>query len=195
MTVSDNFLIQLLKVISNKILLPVSEATSPMKIQRSPQTKSQDLPPASNGICQDDVSSSDKAQSIAEINSSRISDSSVNMEVSSSTIIADIDEPRKVICDFEQVDPSKQNVSERGKQLKIQKLLKHHKSENLKMSEKSNRGPSWVENNMAPNDSSTVSEGSCHLHSLVSQSQIPQRKRNRTQSHQTLLCFALMKTP
>uniref|UniRef100_A0A673H742 CASP8-associated protein 2 n=1 Tax=Sinocyclocheilus rhinocerous TaxID=307959 RepID=A0A673H742_9TELE len=93
-------------------IIAVSEDTSPMKIQRSPQTKSQDLPPASNGICQDNVSSSDKAQSIPEINSSMISDSSVNMEVSSSTVSADLDEPRK--------------------------------------------SPSWGENNVTPNDSTTV---------------------------------------
>ncbi|XP_026088527.1 CASP8-associated protein 2-like isoform X1 [Carassius auratus] len=79
----------------------VSEET-----KRSPPIKSQDLPPRSNGICQDDVSSSDKAQSIPKINSSRISDSSVNMEVSSSTISADIVEPSKIICDFEEVDTS-----------------------------------------------------------------------------------------
>ncbi len=160
-TVSDNFPDSIVEGYQQQDpITTVSEATSPMKIQRSPQTKSQDLPPASNGICQDDVSSSDKAQSIAEINSSRISDSSVNMEVSSSTIIADIDEPRKVICDFEQVDPSKQNCKRTGEAIENSKMIETpHKSENLKMSEKSNRGPSWVENNMAPNDSSTVSEG------------------------------------
>lgn len=137
----------------------VSEDTSPMKIQRTPQTKSQDLPPASNGKCQDDVLFSDKAQSIPEINSSRISDSSVNMDVSSSTIIADLDEPSKVICDFEQVDTSKQDCKGAGEAIENSKMIETpHSSENLKMSEKSNRSPSWGENNMAPNDSTTVSE-------------------------------------
>ncbi|XP_016335496.1 CASP8-associated protein 2 [Sinocyclocheilus anshuiensis] len=133
-------------------IIAVSEDTSPMKIQMSPQTKSQDLPPASNGICQDNVSSSDKAQSIPEINSSMISDSSVNMEVSSSTVSADLDEPRKVICDFEQVDTSKLDCKGAGEAIDNLKMIETpHSSENLKMSEKS-----WSENNVAPNDSTTV---------------------------------------
>ncbi|KAK2883457.1 hypothetical protein Q8A67_017094 [Cirrhinus molitorella] len=134
----------------------VSEDTSLIKIQKSPQTKSQDLPTASNGICQDDVSSSDKAQSIPEINSSKISDSSVNMEVSSSTISADLEEPSKVICDSEQVGTSKQDNKEAIENSKM--IETPHSSENLKMSEKSHQSPLRDENNMAPNDGTTVRE-------------------------------------
>ncbi|XP_016311714.1 CASP8-associated protein 2-like isoform X2 [Sinocyclocheilus anshuiensis] len=129
------------------------------EIQSSPQIKSQDLPPGSNGICQDDVSSSDKAQSIPEINSSTISDSSVNMEVSSSTISADFDEPSKVICDFERVDTSKQDSKGAGEAIENSKMIETpHSYENLKLSEKSHQSPLWGENNTAPNDSTTVGE-------------------------------------
>ncbi|XP_043075639.1 CASP8-associated protein 2 [Puntigrus tetrazona] len=140
-------------------IIAVSEDTSLMKIQWSPQTKSQDLPPVSNGICQDDVSSSDKAQSIPEINSSKISDSSVNMEVSSSTVSADFDEPRKVICDFEQVDTSKLDCKVAGEATDNSKMTEtSHSSENVKMLEKSHQSPSSRENNVASNDSTIVRE-------------------------------------
>uniref|UniRef100_A0A8C1N9N8 CASP8-associated protein 2 n=1 Tax=Cyprinus carpio TaxID=7962 RepID=A0A8C1N9N8_CYPCA len=158
--VSDNIPDSIVEVYQQQDpIIAVSEDTSPMKIQRSPQTKSQDLPPASNGICQDDVSSSDKAQSIPEINSSRISDSSVNVEVSSSTVSADLDEPRKVICDFEQVDTSKLDCKGAGEANDNSKMIETpHSSENLKTSENSHQSPSWGENNVTPNDSTTVRE-------------------------------------
>ncbi|XP_074415885.1 LOW QUALITY PROTEIN: CASP8-associated protein 2 [Carassius auratus] len=140
-------------------IIDVSEDTSPLKIQRSPQTKSHDLPPASNGICQDDVSSSDKTQSIPEINSSRISDSSVNVEVSSSTVSADLDEPRKVICDFEQVDTSELDCKGTVEAIDPSEIIETpHTSENLKTSEKSHQSPSWGENSVAPKDSTAVRE-------------------------------------
>lgn len=137
----------------------LSEETSHMEIQRSPQAKSQDLLPASNGICQDGVSCSDKAQSIPEINSSRNSGSSVNMEVSSSTISVDLVEPSNVICDDEQVGTSKQDNKIAGETFENSKSMKtQHTSENLKMSEKSHQSPLWSQNTMAPNDSTTVGE-------------------------------------
>ncbi|XP_050995092.1 CASP8-associated protein 2 isoform X2 [Labeo rohita] len=137
----------------------LSEDPSLMEIQRSPKTKFQNLPPASNGTCQDDVSSSDKAQSVPKINSSRISDSSVNMEVSSSTISADLKEPSKVICDFEQVGTSNQDSKGVGEAVENSKEIETlHSSENLKPSEKSHQSPVWSENSAAPNDSITVEE-------------------------------------
>ncbi|XP_067239846.1 CASP8-associated protein 2 isoform X1 [Chanodichthys erythropterus] len=135
------------------------EETSHMEIQRNPQAKSQDLLPASNGICQDDVSCSDKAQSIPKINSSRDSGSSVNMEVSSSTISADLDDPSNVICDDEQVGTSKQDNKIAGESSEHSKSIKtQHTSENLKMSEKSHQSPLWSQNTMAQNESTTVGE-------------------------------------
>lgn len=135
----------------------LSEETSHMEIQRHPQTKSQDLLPASNGICQD-VSCSDKAQSISKINSSRNSGSSVNMEVSSSTISADLDDPSKLMCD-EQVGTSKQDNKRAGETFENSKSIKmQHASENVKMSEISLQSPLWSQNTMAPNDSTTVGE-------------------------------------
>uniref|UniRef100_A0A8C1W8B8 CASP8-associated protein 2 n=1 Tax=Cyprinus carpio TaxID=7962 RepID=A0A8C1W8B8_CYPCA len=137
----------------------VSEENVSEEIQRSPPIKSQDLPPGSNGICQDNASSSDKAQSIPKINSSRISDSSVNMEVSSSTISADLDDPSKVICDFEEVDTSKQDSKGAGEAIETSKMIEiPHSYENLKLSEKYHQSPLWGENNTAPNDSTTVGE-------------------------------------
>ncbi|XDV42083.1 hypothetical protein PO909_010827 [Leuciscus waleckii] len=122
----------------------LSEETSHMEIQRNPQANSQDLLPASKGICQDDVSCFDKAQSIPNINSSG---SSVNMEVSSSTVSVDLGDPSKVICDVEQVGTSKQDNKRAG-----------DTSENLKISEKSHQSPIWSQNTMAPNNSTTVEE-------------------------------------
>ncbi|XP_059354754.1 CASP8-associated protein 2-like [Carassius carassius] len=123
------------------------------EVQRIPPIKSQDLPARSNGICQDDVSSSDKAQIIPKINSSRISDSSVDMEVSSSTISADIVEPSKIICYFEEVDTSKQDRKGAGEAIENSKMI-----ETPHLHEKSHPSPLWGENNTDPNDSTTVGE-------------------------------------
>lgn len=137
----------------------LSEETSHMEIQRNLQAKSQNLLPASNGICQDDISCSDKAQSIPKINSSRNSASSVNMKVSSSTINADLDDTSNVICDDEQVSTSKQDNKIAGETFENSKSIKtQHTSENLKMPEKSHQSLLWSQNTMAPNDSTAVGE-------------------------------------
>lgn len=134
----------------------LSEETSHMEIQRNPQANSQDLLPVSKGVCQDDVSCSDKVQSIPNINSSG---SSVIMEVSSSTISVDLGDPSKVICDVEQVGTSKQDNKRAGETFKYSKSIKtQHTSENLKISEKSHQSPLWSQNTMAPNNSTTVEE-------------------------------------
>ncbi|KAL0164479.1 hypothetical protein M9458_040232, partial [Cirrhinus mrigala] len=160
----------------------LSEDPSLMEIQRSPQTKSQDLPPASNGMCQDDVSSSDKAQSVSKINSSRISDSSVNMEVSSSTVSADLEEPSKVICDFEQVGNSNQDSKGAEEAVENSKVIETpHSSENLKLSEKSHQSPVWSENNAAPNDSTAVGEETM----LSSQ---PEKEEQNAKSSNPVFC-------
>lgn len=132
----------------------LSEETSRMEISHgNPQSKSQDLLLASTGICQDNVSCSDKAQSIPNMNSSG---SSVNMEVSSSTISADLDDPNKVICDVEQVGTSKQDNKRAGEPLENSKSIKtQHTSEK---SEKPHQSPLWSQNIMAPNDSAIVGE-------------------------------------
>lgn len=134
----------------------LSEETSHMEIQRNPQANSQDLLPVSKGVCQDDVSCSDKVQSIPNINSSG---SSVIMEVSSSTISVDLGDPSKVICDVEQVGTSKQDNKRAGETFKYSKSIKtQHTSENVKISEKSHQSPLWSQNTMAPNNSTTVEE-------------------------------------
>ncbi|KAK7150412.1 hypothetical protein R3I93_011611 [Phoxinus phoxinus] len=133
----------------------LSEETSHMEIQRNPQANSQDLLPASNGICLD-VSCSDKAQSIPNINSSG---SSVNMEVSSSTISVDLCDPSKVICDVEQVGTSKQDNKRAGETFEYSKSIKtQHTSEYFQISEKFHQSPLWSQITIAPNNSTTVEE-------------------------------------
>ncbi|XP_073673112.1 CASP8-associated protein 2 [Garra rufa] len=179
----------------------VSKDTSPMKIQRSPQTKSQDLPTASNGICQDDVSSSDKTQSIPKIDSSKISDSSVNMEVSSSTVSAGLEEPSKVICDFEQVGSSKQDkvageAIENSKMIETPRSSENlkmsetpHSSENLKISEKPHQSPFRGESNMAPNDSTTVEEETMSSSQPdFSEPDSTEEERNMKSSNPVVIC-------
>ncbi|XP_077076753.1 CASP8-associated protein 2 [Siphateles boraxobius] len=134
----------------------LSEETSHMEIQRKRQANSQDLLPASKGICQDDLSCSEKSQSIPNINSSG---SSVNMEVSSSTISGDLGDPSKVICDVEQVGTSKQDNKRAGETLEYAKSIQtQHTSEHLKISEISHQSPLWSRNTIAPNNSTTVEE-------------------------------------
>jgi len=134
----------------------LSEETSHMEIQRNPQANSQDLLPASKEICQDDVSCSEKAQSIPNIN---YSGRSVNVEVSSSTISVDQGDPSKVICDVEQVGTSKEDNKRAEETFEYSKSIKtQHTSENLKISEKSHQSPLWSQNTMAPNNSTTVEE-------------------------------------
>ncbi|KAA0708677.1 CASP8-associated protein 2 FLICE-associated huge protein [Triplophysa tibetana] len=113
----------------------VSEETSSMGIQSVPLPNSQDLLPAQNRICQENVSSSDRACN----RSSEVSQSPVTMEVSSSTKSVDLDEQTTFICYAAEVSTSKQDnerASHTSKNLKPVEMFQT--SDNLK-SEKSLR--------------------------------------------------------
>ncbi|XP_056620908.1 CASP8-associated protein 2 [Triplophysa dalaica] len=121
--------------LKQNFITTVSEETSSMGIQTVPLANSQDLLPAQNRICQENVSSSERAY----YHSSEISESPVTMEVSSSTKSIDLDEQTTVICYAVEVRPSKQDnerASHTSKNLKP--VEKFQTSDNLK-SEKSLR--------------------------------------------------------
>lgn len=133
----------------------VSKETSQKEFQGNTLPMSKDVLLESNEICQGAVSSSDKEHNSATINSSGNSDSSVSMEVSSSTICADLNGPSKVICDFEQVD-SAEDDREREIFENIKMMETQQTSENLKISETSLQSPLRSENTKAPNDGTSV---------------------------------------
>lgn len=112
----------------------------------SMQPNSQDALPS--GICQENVSSSDKACNIPTSNSSEISESSVTMEVSSSTIT--VDDQSSVICSAAEVSTSKQH---NGRASGITENLKPAEitqtSDNQKMAEKSHQSSVWNQNTTA----------------------------------------------
>ncbi|XP_067273002.1 CASP8-associated protein 2 [Pseudorasbora parva] len=131
----------------------LSEEASHMEISHgNPQAKSQDLESASNGFFQDDVPCSNKAQSFPNINSSG---SSVNLDISSSTVTANLDDPSKVICDVEQVGTSKPDNKSAEETLENSTSIKSQQT-----SEKSHQSPLWSQNIVAPNDSTIVVESS-----------------------------------
>ncbi|XP_056337160.1 CASP8-associated protein 2 [Danio aesculapii] len=133
----------------------VSKETSQKEIQGNTLPMSKDVLLESNEICQENVSSSDKEHNSATINSSGNSDSSVNMEVSSSTVCADLNGPSKVICDFEQVD-SAEDDREREIFENIRMIETQETSENLKISETSLQSPLQSENTEASIDGTSV---------------------------------------
>lgn len=133
----------------------VSKETSQMEIQGNTLPMSKYILLESNEICQGVVSSFDEEHNSATINSSGNSESSVNMEVSSSTVCADLNGPSKVICDFEQGDSVE---DDRGREIfeNIRMIETQQTSENLKISETSLQSPLRSENTKAPNDGTSV---------------------------------------
>ncbi|XP_051581147.1 CASP8-associated protein 2 [Myxocyprinus asiaticus] len=111
----------------------VSEEISQKRIQRHSQPKSQDLIPAQNGICLEDMFT-DKARSIP-VSNSGTTESSVTMEVSLSNNSANLDDQSKVICNVE-VGTSRQYNEKAGDAFESQNFFEiSQASENMKTSE------------------------------------------------------------
>lgn len=149
LTVSENTPDSIVDCQKQDPIITVSEETSTLGIQPN----SQDSLPA--GICQDNVSSSDKGCSIPKSNSSEISESSVTMEVSSSTTT--VDDQSTVTCNAAEVSTSKQNnerASNTSENLKPAEISQT--SDKLKMSEKFHQSSLWSQNTTAA--SSTIRE-------------------------------------
>ncbi|KAI7800286.1 CASP8-associated protein 2 [Triplophysa rosa] len=136
LTVSDSTPYSIVNCQKQNFITTVSEETSLMGIQSVPLPNSQDSLPAQNRICQENVSSSDRACN----HSSEVIEGSVTMEVSSSTKSVDLDEQITVICYAAEMSTSKQDnerSSHTPKNLKPVEMFQT--SDNLKMTEKSHQ--------------------------------------------------------
>lgn len=126
----------------------VPEDTFKLEVQCNPQSESQDLLPAQSGICQENAT--DKSCNFSKHN---FSESSVSLEVSSSTFTVDHNDQSKVLCNVE-VSTSKQDNERENNTSEILKLVELSEE----MTEKSHQSPLRSLNATDASDNTTVTE-------------------------------------